>query len=154
MLSSEAESAYLALQSRALSARESYTIDRVERALDEIIRNPENTKPADHQVRSAWANAGKVLENRRSLAPQMSLDTPGLQLAEVDGAFDAVEIFDWLDHAAVSPSDGLVLRLLARGADAQLLADVDDVPVQRMRERISRARRVARADYRSSVEAA
>jgi len=154
MFSSEAQSAYITLQSRILAAQDSYIIDRAERALDEIIRNPENTKPADHQVRSAWANAGKVLQNRRDLVPQVPLDMPGLSVAVVDGAYDAVEIFDWLDHAALSTPDRTLLRSIAGGADAQMLAHAHGVAVQRVRERISRARRAGSADYRSSVVAA
>ncbi|OBK28870.1 hypothetical protein A5634_19720 [Mycobacterium asiaticum] len=154
MFSSQAQSAYLTLQSMAMSAKDNYTLNRAERALDEILRNPGNAKPAGHQVRSAWANAGKVLDNRRRIVPQLSLDTPGLQVAEADGAYDTVDILDWLDHAAVSASDRNVLRSLAGGADAEALADDAGVPVQRLRERISRARRVGHADYQSSVVAA
>jgi len=154
MFSSEAQSAYLTLQSKALAAEDGYTIDRAERALDEILRNAGNTNPPAHQVRSAWANAGKVLDNRRRLVSQVPLDTPGLHIAEADGAYDAVEVLDWLDRAAVSASDLIVLRSLALGADAATLADEEGVPVQRVRERISRARRAGSADYQSSVAAA
>ena len=154
MFSSEAQSAYLALQSIALTAKDNYTIDRAERALDEVIRNPGNAKPAAHQVRSAWANAGKVLQNRRNLALQIPLDTPGLGLTELDGGYDAVDIIDWLDQAAVSASDRTLMRSLAHGADARMLAEVEGIPVQRVRERISRARRAGAADYYSTVVAA
>jgi hypothetical protein len=154
MFSSEAQSAYITLQSTAMSASDNYIIDRAERALDEILRNPGNTNPSAHQVRSAWANAGKVLDNRRRLVSQVPIDTPGLHVAEVDGAYGAVEILDWVDHAAVSASDRIVLRSLAGGADASMLADAEGVPVQRVRERISRARRAGSVDYQSSVVAA
>lgn len=154
MLSSEAQSAYLTLQSVALAAKDNYTIDRVERALDEIIRNPENTKPAAHQARSAWANAGKVLQNRRTLVRQVPLDTPGLDLAQVEGAYAAVDILGWLDLAAVSAGERALLQGLAGGNDARMLADVQGIPVQRMRERIARARRAGSIDYHATVVAA
>lgn len=154
MFSSEAQSAYIALQSRILETQDNYTVERAERALDEIIRNPENTTPANHQVRSAWANAGKVLQNRREVAPQVHLDTPGLRLGVTDGDYDAVEVLDWLDHAAVSAPARLLLHSLAVGADAQMLAEAQGIPVQRVRERISRARRAGAADFYASVVAA
>jgi hypothetical protein len=152
MFSSQAQSAYSTLQSKALSADDGYILDRLERALDEIIRNPQNAAPAPFQVRSAWANAGKVIDSRRKLAPQFSLDGPGLnEPTEVDARYGAVEIFAWLDRAAVSKADRRLLRALAGGADATALAETAGVPVQRIRERVSRARRVASRDYRTSV---
>jgi hypothetical protein len=95
-----------------------------------------------------------ALGTRRNLVLQIPLDTFGLGVTEVDGAYDAVEILNWLDHAAVSTSDRAVLRSLVGGADARMLADTEGIPVQRVRERISRARRAGSADYHSSVLAA
>jgi hypothetical protein len=155
MFSEQAQSAYLSLQSKAMMAADSYILDRVERALDEISRNPNNTSPAAHQVRSAWANSRKVLDRRRQLAPQISIDAPaGAEPVELDASFAVVDALDWLEHAAVSDSDRHLLRGLADGADAHSLAEADGVGVQRMRERISRARRAAATDYRHTVVAA
>jgi len=155
MFTSQAQSAYSTLQARAISATDSYIVDRLERALDEIIRNPRNTRPAPFQVRSAWANAGKVIDDRRKLAPQLSLDAPGMDdQTAIDGRYGSVEILDWLDRAFLSDNDRRLLHGLAAGADASVLADAEDVSVQRMRERISRARRTATRDYQASVTAA
>lgn len=155
MFTSQAQSAYSTLQAKATSATDSYIVDRLERALDEIIRNPQNTRPADFQVRSAWANAGKVIDDRRKLAPQFSLDAPGVgDRTAVDALYGAIEVLDWLDHAFLSDRDRRLLHGLATGADAGVLADAEGVCVQRMRERVSRARRAASRDYQSTVTAA
>jgi hypothetical protein len=157
MFSPEAQSAYSTLQSRALSASGGYMLSRLERALDEILRNPRNTSPAPFQVRSALANAGKVIENRRKLAPQDSLDEQAKSFDEpgkIDARYGVVEISYWLDRAAVSDADRGLLRCLAAGADATALAETAGVSVQRMRERVSRARRAASRDYQASVFAA
>jgi len=148
MFSEQAASAYLSLQSKALSAGDNYTLSRVERALDEILRNPQNTNPTSHQIRSAWANAGKVLHRRRKLAPEDSVNIPRAgDPFVVESGFAVVEINDWLKHAEVSTSERRLLRRLADGGDARTLANSDGIEVQRMRERISRARRTAAAEY-------
>ena len=157
MFSSQAQSAYSTLQSQALLSADGYMLDRLERALDEILRNPRNTSPAPFQVRSALANAGKVIDNRRNLAPQTSLDEQAKSFDEpgkIDARYGAFEISYWLDRAAVSDADRRLLRSLAAGADATALAETAGVSVQRMRERVSRARRAASRDYQASVVAA
>jgi hypothetical protein len=155
MFTTQAQSAYSTLQTRAIPATDSYILDRLERALDEIIRNPQNTRPAAFQVRSAWANAGKVIDDRRRLAPQFSFNAPGMEeQTAIDSRYGAVETLDWLDRAFLSDHDRRLLRGLATGADSRALADVEGVCVQRMRERVSRARRAASCDYQASVTAA
>ncbi len=74
MLSSEAEFALIILQRRSAQARDIFEIERMDRALDEIVRNPGNTSPAPFQVRSALANASKVLKERRAIVAIGSLD--------------------------------------------------------------------------------
>lgn len=153
MFSAEAESAYLSLQDQALSATDNYTLERVERALDEILRNPAKTAPAAFQVRSAMANAAKVIEDRRRLAPRVSIETPGVEPGTEDGGYVAVEVMHWLDTAPVSDAERTILRGLAHGADAETLAASGGVGVQRMRERISRARKSATQNYQRTVAA-
>lgn len=153
MFSSQAASAYLTLQEQALSASDNYTVERIERALDEILRNPHKTSPPAFQVRSAIANAAKVIAGRRRLAPPISTDSPGVEVDEEEGGYLAVEVMHWLGTASVTVAERAILRGLANGEDAETLAASRGVPVERMREKISRARKSAANHYKSTVAA-
>jgi DNA-directed RNA polymerase specialized sigma24 family protein len=155
MISSEVQSALLDLQHRNAQARDLFEIDRIERALDEIVRNAENTSPARHQVRSAMANASKMLKKRRSIVvvslEQYFANGHGEPDRDEPG-YMAVELKQWIDSLP-SVSDRILLNRLAAGADVAILAREEDVPEQRIRERIARARRRAKTDL-AAVQAA
>src|SRR5262245_9084587 len=121
MFSSEAESAILDLQRRASKSSDNYTLECIERALDEIVRNPHKTDPDQHQVRSAMANAAKVIKNRRLLAPTTSVDDPSIGPGYLEPGYAAVEMASWLDSAPLSTSDRATLSRLADGAEADTL---------------------------------
>ncbi len=146
---SEAQSAIVSLQRRALRSRESYTIDVVDRALDEIVRNYDNPKPAPWQVRSALANAAKVVRGRREVvAPVDFRDERGSQPGVTDAELELVDVRDWLDRTpALSDTQRRLLVRIADGDDAVELAADSGVPIPRMRERIARARSRARQAY-------
>src|SRR5262249_6067285 len=114
---------------------------------------PDRTDPSSHQVRSALANAAKVIKNRRRLARQESIDSLGIEPVGEDGGFDTVAVMDWLDKAPVSIDVRTILRGLADGSDADCLAGSGGVDLRRMRERISRARKLAAATYKATVAA-
>src|SRR3954447_7269198 len=104
MITDQAHDALLALHRRAGSTAESYSLDRIDRSLDEISRNPGNDRPAPYQIRSAYANAGKVIAARRAIAPTTSLDRPrddshGSAAPDPgadEGRYAVVELLDWL----------------------------------------------------------
>lgn len=153
---SEAQRAIVSLQNRALSTSEGYKIDVLDRALDEVVRNYGNPRPAPWQIRSALANAAKVVQFRRDTVTTTSLDDSGSasDLGAIDEEFVVLEIRDWLDRTAVVSTEQRQLLIgLAEGDDAARLADDHGVPVQRMRERISRARARARAAYAAEAAA-
>lgn len=148
MISSEAESAILALQHRGAQICDIYELERIDRALDEIVRNPENTSPAKFQVRSALANAGKIIKERRAAIAIDSLDQGFDQgnsyLGHTDPGFRGVEITAWIDSAPLPTYERNLLRRLAAGEEAPTLAAEYEMSDQRMRETISRVRRKAR----------
>ncbi|MFI7484069.1 hypothetical protein ACH9EU_16835 [Kocuria sp. M1R5S2] len=154
MFSTEAETAILILQAQSRKASDLYTQDRIDRALDEIVRNPSKTNPPEHQVRSALANAGKVMANRRRVAPVVSHEDLVIEVDAREDGYDVVELRYWLETAPLSSPARTLLLALAAGADANDLAAQHDVPVQRIRERIARARKNARADYLTTAVAA
>ena len=153
---SEAQRAIVTLQNRALSTSEGYTIDVLDRALDEVVRNYGNDKPAPWQVRSALANAAKVVQFRRDIVTPTSFDDADSapEFGFVDEAFALLAIRDWLDRSpSVSDEQRRVLLRLADGDDAAALANERRIPVPRMREKIARARAAARAAYAAEAVA-
>lgn len=151
MIAIEAQSALLILQGKARQASTNYWLERCERALDECCRNPDRTKPAAHQVRSALANAKKRLDDRDRLAPTISLDVlaaNGFAGTEDSDETTAVDLLKWLESTShLKASERAVLRCLARGEDAESLAANANVTLSSMRQKISRARASARAAW-------
>src|SRR4051794_39811195 len=139
MFSPEAQSAFIALQSRASKTTDNYGLERIDRALDEILRNAEKADPAPFQIRSALANASKVIANRRTVAPTCSIDDPAVEAGAVDGQYDAVDLMCWLATTPLTTSIRDILLGLATGQEASTLAAGAGIPVPRMREKISRA---------------
>lgn len=157
MLSSSAAAAVAQLQQRAGETHDLYQLDRYDRAIDEVLRHPDKQTPAPFQCRSALANAAKVLKNRRDICRMTSLEAQTTTLSDhvdhVCGAtVDVVDIHIWLE---TTPSLGAdhrqLLQALAAGDDTWTLAAKHGVPVNRMRERISRARAAGWDAYRSEV---
>lgn len=151
MISTQAQDAILILQSRAVNASDSYTLERIDRALDEIVRNPSKTDPPEHQVRSALANAAKIIDGRRKLAPEISDDDLMMNLSVDEDGYDLIDLRHWLETAQISVSHRSLLLALVEGAEVRELACQAGVPVERMRERISRARKNARLKYATST---
>lgn len=145
------------LQQRAARFYDIYELERIDRALDEIVENLHRTDPVPFQCRSALANAAKVIRKRRAIRRYDSLDKPFadgalLDVGVVEGDLAVVELIEWIDTSpSLSTGERRLLRDLAAGEDAESLARRDDVPVARMRERISRARSVGKAGYQSEV---
>lgn len=162
MISLEVQAAVTTLQQRAETAHDVFELERIDRALDELNRNPLKTTDDRRQVRSAMRNAGKVLARRKELLPLGSTDDPRLYESVRERAmgcaevgYDVVDLLQWLDTTpALTTRERWLLRALAGGADAEVLAEILGVPVARVRERIARARRTAVAAYSREVRSA
>ncbi|MFI9366630.1 hypothetical protein ACIG5E_37110 [Kitasatospora sp. NPDC053057] len=145
-ISDEVVAAIDALQTQAMRTSDVYQLDRIERAIDELLRNPGDDKtPARHRVRSALAHAYELLQRRKEIAPQGELCPERESVGYTEQGYHQVEL---LELIRVEPSfkhaDRVILGYLVRGADAVTLAEKYSVPVPRMRERISRLRCNAR----------
>ena len=151
MIAIEAVSAVVMLHDKSRWIHQNYWLDRYEYALDECVRNPGRTSPATHQARSAVANAKKRIDGRERIVPTCSFDhlhDSGFECADAEIQAHTVEILQWLETTSgLTPAErGLLLRL-ARGEDAETIADAAGVPLHLMRQRISRARASARAAW-------
>lgn len=154
MFSPEAESAYLALQSKAMVARDNYELERIDRALDEISRNPLNSRPAPFQYRSAMAHAGQAIEDRRRIVLLIpAFDGLRIEPGAVEAGYGEIEDSLWVEAMPLKARDRAVLHTLVADVSVEELAPVHGLTVQRMREAISRVRARAR-NRRASMETA
>jgi DNA-directed RNA polymerase specialized sigma24 family protein len=151
MITAEAQSALLVLYKRANASSDIYWLERIDRALDECVNNAgRNTAPA-YQVRSSLANAKKAMDKRRDIAAVVPIEdgreaeTVGVRGGDLYAAVDALL---WLEATnGLSDRERELLLGLTAGEDAESLSRRVNVPVQRMRERISRARQAAGAAW-------
>lgn len=152
MISHPVAGAVQALQKQASTSRDTYELDRIDRALDELLRNPtDNSTPAQHRIRSAMGHAYEALERRRTIATCVSLDHERSDHGNTDADYLVVEILAWLrTEPELAPAERTLLDDLSRGHDAATMAHRYGVPLPRMRERISRARRHARTLWRDT----
>lgn len=167
MLSQPVLVAVSELQQQAIQATDLYEIDRIERSIDEILRNPANPDPAPFQVRSARSHAHQVLQDRRRIMGMrvpMILDTNDEEtydadvvrgFSEVDSGYDVVELEMWLATTPLlSARERSLLQSLGNGEDAASLAGAHDRPVTIMSQRLSRARRSGRTAFHAEVRSA
>ncbi|MFF0227488.1 hypothetical protein [Streptomyces sp. NPDC004629] len=156
MISHPVAGAVTALQKQALASRDTYELDRIDRALDELLRNPTDTStPAQHRIRSAMGHAYEALERRRAIAPVVPLNHERADHGHTDARYLVVEIMAWLQaEPELASAERVLLDDLAHGHDATSMARHLGVPLPRMRERISRARRHARTLWRNAEAAA
>ncbi len=156
--------AYLQQLTFRRTSTDAFDLDRIDRALDQILAHPDNTAPAPFQVRDARANASKVLAKRRTYAVY-ALDNDELRVADrasaeeaaqrqsgIDTGTETFDILWWIaSTTGLTDDQRSIIFLLADGEDAESLATRADISVARMREQISRARRVARLAYDAEV---
>lgn len=155
MLTEQAQHALKTLYMRARKTSDNYELERIDRALDEIIRLNE-TSPVAFQIRSALAHAGQVLRERRALAPSDPLGDmePHREPGEDDGRFAVVDITVWWQTtSSLAEGQRDLLSQLVAEEDTEVLAAAHGLVPARMRERISRVRRTARTAYALEVTA-
>ncbi|MGW2539866.1 hypothetical protein ACWC5I_03110 [Kitasatospora sp. NPDC001574] len=152
MISHPVAGAVDALQKQALASCDTYELDRIDRALDELLRNPTNSStPAPHRARSAMGHAYEALERRRAIAPSVSLDADRVDCGQNDSNLLVAETLAWLrTEPNLADGERVLLNDLAHGHDAASMAHRHAVPLPRMRERISRTRNHARALWHAS----
>jgi hypothetical protein len=153
-LTGQAQAALMRLYEQAKHTTDNFALERIDRALDEIIRL-NSTDPPDRQVRSALANAYKVIRDRRQTVSSESLEARQADVASLGGDEDVIDLREWLrgtPHVTGRQRD--VLTLLADDHDATDIAVFYNIPTSRAREQISRARRAARAAHDNDMNAA
>ncbi|MFF9429395.1 hypothetical protein [Streptomyces sp. NPDC014746] len=153
MLTEQAHSALLLLHRRASKSCDTFELERIDRALDEIVRL-NSLDPAPFQIRSAMAHAGAVMCRRHELAPATALENlkPHQEPGYEDTGCKAVDLLAWLQTTpALSAKQRWLLQRLIEDEDPADLAATLSIPLFRMRERISRLRKRARTAYTQAV---
>ncbi|WP_280181757.1 hypothetical protein [Nocardia farcinica] len=156
MISAQAQAALSTLHERAKKTSDNFELERIDRALDEIIRL-NSVAPAAFQVRSAMAHASKVLLDRRALAPSSSVEEfeSGREPGQPEGRFAVVDLAAWLQTTrSLTDAQRRLVHQLAADLDVEDLASVYGVMPARLRERISRTRKAARTAYAAEVTVA
>lgn len=153
-LTGQAEAALMSLYEHEKRTADNFAKERIERALDEIVRLNRPAPPAQ-QVRSAMANASKVILSRRETVVAETLEARQVEVAAPVGDEDVTDLKEWLRRTpGVTERQRTLLFRLADGHDAADLAAVYHIPADRIREQISRTRRAARTAYHHEVTAA
>jgi DNA-binding CsgD family transcriptional regulator len=156
MITEQTQAALLRLYALAGRAADVFELDRVDRALDEVLRL-NSDQPAAFQVRSALANASKVLRHRRSLAVTTPLGEilPQYEPRACDDEVAQIDVLLWLQRSsALTNAQREVLQLLCSEQDSAGIAQIWGAAPGRVREHVSRARRAARSAYEHEVLAA
>jgi hypothetical protein len=142
------------LYEQAKRTTDNFTLERFDRALDEVVRL-NSSSPPKQQVRSALANASKVLLGRRQTVSPKSIEALQVDIAVPSEAEESIDLMEWLHGTPrVAPSQRNLLMLIACDQDPADLAAHYSIPVPRIREQISRARRAARTAYHDDMNAA
>lgn len=154
-LTGQSQAALMCLYDQARRTTDNFTLERIDRAADEIVR-VNSADPPTWQVRSAMANASKVLVDRRRTVSPATLEVLAVDVAALGDDQDVIiELLLWLHRTPyLTERERRVLKLLADDNDAASIAALLHVSVPRMREQVSRARRAARLAYEKDVIAA
>lgn len=154
-LTRQTQAALLALHDMASRTTDTFQLDRIERALDEIIRL-NSIEPPPFQIRAAMSHASAVLRNRAQITPVVSLESPRCpDRGTPDFEMEAIDLREWLRSTrGLGENERQLLTLVADHDDSQAVAAEYGVALARIQERISRARRAARAAFATDMAAA
>lgn len=124
----------------------------VDLALDEILRHPDADGAPRDLLAKALAHARTHLRRRASIC-RITSGSNLLENAQIAGGealtaeqHAVIEIDDWLRRSQLSSDQQLLLRSQLLDLTPESLGQVIRVPVARLRERLSRARRAARRE--------
>src|SRR5271165_6272383 len=112
-ITAQAQVALSRLHNQARRTADNFDLERIDRALDEIVRL---NSPESHgrQVRSAMANASKVIRARRDIAPCISLDGLQGEHGNTDSHELVMDLRLWLrDTKRITEQQRRLLALLA-----------------------------------------
>ncbi|WP_251146528.1 hypothetical protein [Streptomyces sp. CBG30] len=137
MISHPVAGAVSALQKQALASSDTYELDRIDRALDELLRNPTNAStPAPFRTKSAMGHAYEVLERRRAIVQFIPLEPNYVNSGQPDHSLLAAGTPRVGQHRTpnLTQAERVLLNELAGGPRRRLLGTdtASWYPLQRM----------------------
>lgn len=136
------------------------TLERIDRARDELLRHPNRAGDPEQLVSNAWGNAGKVIRDRITLLSgprdgeedEVSARKRALRIAELRERYGSrdeddlgvsleLEVLDVVAHASISSRDRQLVELLMVGVESDEIAERYGVSRSVAQVRASRARR-------------
>lgn len=131
--------AVVRLQKRIRNSSSLTDEDRADEALNLLLNKPDRSKPPHHLERNMLSEATKKLARRAELMTEERQSS--LMSVGGDGTRGTLvfELRDFLGRD-LNADDGALLMALLEGDDAEEIALALGVPVERVRERLSRAR--------------
>lgn len=152
-ITGQAQAALIRMHRQARGTADNFELERIDRALDEIVRL-NSTDSYGRQVRSAMANALKVMRHRRKIVQPQTFGDAAEPISP-DPMEAVIDLRAWLrDTRHITEQQRKLLTLLADDYDAEAITARYRIPPPRVREQISRARQAARAAYDSDTGAA
>ena len=131
-----------------------YWTERIDIAIDIILRHPNSEGNPFHLVKNALSDSRKFLRRRSQICPlieiKISADEPSEHNIEIvadpriQGLETVFTIKHWLEKASLSESEQFLLTLLWHDEEAKEVAEKLGITVQQARVRISRARKRAK----------
>jgi hypothetical protein len=127
------------LQLRRRRVRGSFAVEQAEEAMDLLLRNPERSAAPPILMRNA------LTEARRKLLKRQQLLTEYHEMVEAGGVVASAagivgyELKEFIKDD-VRTADAPLLKVALAGGSAEEIARVQSIPIQRARERLSRAR--------------
>lgn len=144
-MSPDVANAMSILQDRLLQSTRWVTVERLERSLDELLRNPHRSGDPYKMASSAWGNAGKVIRKRLSRVSSLDFERVAVP-ASADPLMsylssEAVHhLWELADSSILPARDREILRSLGEDARIEEIADRQQVSVAYARVLVSRAR--------------
>jgi hypothetical protein len=126
----------------------SVTLDRLDRALDELVAHPDRVGDPAKLADAAWGNAGKVVRARNAVTKTTADDLDDHAAPSVDHVdLLLFEVCDVIRRSSLGDRDRAIISMLIVGGDADDVAAVFRSSVTQSRVWVSRARRRARAAW-------
>jgi len=139
--------AVMRLQARLDRTSNPWRAEQAEEALNILLSQPDRDGDPQHLMRNALADASKKLKRRTKILAEYTNMVQVLSDQASDGfGILLVEVTD-LVNRGLSAADQALLGLFLDGAEANEIANDLQLPVARVRERLSRTRARARAAW-------
>ena len=140
-------------QNLALRCKDSYLLECLELAVDELLRRPDGEGAPRILLDSALAHARTHLRRRRAIRPLVPAsdhlaehEAGGGEQADID-RLAVIEFEDWVQRSPLAEEQRALLLCQIHDVDPMSISAALRLPLPRVRERLARARAAARVQW-------